>query len=247
VAGGQTVVDIRLLSTLAELAEAVELQQRIWGMADRDLLPLRFFVVTTNIGGQVFGAYRGSEMVGFCHAVPGIRPDGRAFVHSHMLGVLPEYRNGGVGLALKLKQRDDALARGFELVEWTFDPLDSKNAYFNVERLGAIVRGYSENHYGSFPGALQGSLPSDRCIVEWWIASARAKAAIASEPRQIRPAERIEVPSAIETLRRDKPEEARVIQRTNAALFADAFRRGLAVTGFDRTPAAGVYLLEPWE
>ncbi len=109
---------------------------------------MRFLVVVSHVGGHVFGAYDGGRMVGFCFAIPGIKPDGRPYLHSHMLGVLPEYRNLAVGRRLKLRQREDALARGIELIEWTFDPLELKNAYFNIERLGAMVRRYSENQYG---------------------------------------------------------------------------------------------------
>src|SRR5581483_8823357 len=159
VAGIEKVADIRRLSTLPEFTEAVALQQRIWGFADRDLLPLRFFVVAHRIGGQVFGAYYGGEMAGFCMAVPGFQPDGRKFLHSHMLGVLPQHRDAAIGRQLKLRQRVDALAHGIELVEWTFDPLELKNAYFNIERLGAIVRRYSENEYGNMQSHLHGTLP----------------------------------------------------------------------------------------
>ena len=126
----------------------LRLQQAIWGFADIELLPLRFLVVVSKVGGHVFGAYDGDMMVGFCFAIPGIKPGGRPYLHSHMLGVLPAYRNAGVGRSLKLKQREEALARGIELIEWTFDPLELKNAFFNIERLGAIVRRYHENQYG---------------------------------------------------------------------------------------------------
>ena len=106
------------------------------------------FVVASKVGGQVFGAFEGGQMIGFLVAIPGILPDGRPYLHSHMLGVQPEYRDRGVGRRLKLAQREDALERGIELVEWTFDPLELKNAYFNIERLGAIVRRYVDNQYG---------------------------------------------------------------------------------------------------
>ena len=94
------------------------------------------------------------RMIAFCLAIPGLKPGGKPYLHSHMLGVLPEYRNAGIGRQLKLRQRDDALARGIDLIEWTFDPLEIKNAYFNVERLGAIVRRYVRNQYGTTSAAL---------------------------------------------------------------------------------------------
>jgi predicted GNAT superfamily acetyltransferase len=247
VAGSETVIEIRRLSSLAEFSEALKLQQRVWGFADSELLPLRFFVVASKIGGQVYGGYHDSEMVGFCLAVPGLKPDGRAYLHSHMLGVLPAYRDAGVGRRLKLRQREDALARGIELVEWTFDPLEIKNAFFNIERLGAIVRRYEANEYGAASSPLHGGLPTDRCVAEWWIATPRIEAIIDREFLPRRAEARITVPVAIERMRREDPERAREIQRANAARFQRSFDLGLAVTGFERTATEGIYLLGPWE
>ena len=98
---------------LHEFADAVQLQNMIWGLDDLDMLPVRFFVVARDVGGQVLGAFDGELMFGFCVAIPGVKPGGPAYLHSHMLGVLPEYRNPGAGRMLKLGQREDALARGF--------------------------------------------------------------------------------------------------------------------------------------
>ncbi len=121
------------------------------------------------------------QMIGFCMAIPGLKAGGKTYLHSHMLGVLPDYRNSGVGRTLKLMQRDDALGRGIDLIEWTFDPLEIKNAFFNMERLGAIVRRYVPNQYGTTSSPLHGGLPTDRCIAEWWIASPRVKAILAGQ------------------------------------------------------------------
>ena len=179
------IIDYKALSSRQQFEEAVLLQKRIWGFEDIELLPVRLFVVATKVGGQVFGAYDGGRMIAFCLAIPGIKPGGQYYLHSHMLGVLPEYRNLGVGRRLKLMQRDDALARGIELMEWTFDPLEIKNAFFNMERLGAIVRRYVVNQYGTTTSHLHGGLPTDRCIAEWWIGSERVKGVLEGrvEPR----------------------------------------------------------------
>src|SRR5947209_20119406 len=104
------------------------------------------FVVGEKIGGQVIGAFEGRELVGFAFAIPGVR-SGRSYLHSHMLAVRKSCQNVGVGRRLKLFQREDALARGFELMEWTFDPLEIKNAYLNIERLGAVAQRYIVNQY----------------------------------------------------------------------------------------------------
>jgi predicted GNAT superfamily acetyltransferase len=247
VAGGETVIEIRWLCTHAEFSEAVDLQQKIWEFPDRDLFPERMFVVVSKTGGHILGAYRGKELVGFCLAMPGFKPDGLPYWHSHMLAVLPEYRNSGVGRRMKLQQREEALRRGLELIEWTFNPLEVKNAFFNIERLGAIVRRYVENQYGPSSSPLDGGLPTDRCIAEWWITNPRVVSALEGRRTAHQSEERVTVPVDIARLRQEEPERAREIQRSNAARFQEYFMRGLAVTGFERTPSEGVYLLEPWE
>ena len=243
-AGSQAGIEIRQLFQLADFEEVVGLQKTIWSFADIELLPLRFLVVVSKVGGHVFGAFDGPRMIGFCFAIPGIKPDGRPYLHSHMLGVLPEYRDAAVGRRLKLRQRDDALARGIQLIEWTFDPLELKNAYLNIEKLGAVVRRYNENQYGTTSSPLHGGLPTDRCIAEWWIATPRA----AGQRTPPAPdAGRISYPADIAHIREHEPARARAIQKENAARFLDAFTHGLAVTGFQRTGTEGIYILEPWQ
>jgi predicted GNAT superfamily acetyltransferase len=241
-------IEIRALSESEDLKTVVRLQREIWGFEDVDLIPLRLFVVATKIGGQVFGAFDGRQMVGFCVAIPGLKAGGKSYLHSHMLGVLPEYRNSGVGRALKLIQRDDALGRGVSLIEWTFDPLEIKNAFFNMERLGAIVRRYVPNQYGTTSSPLHGGLPTDRCIAEWWIASPRVNAIASGQPFERGPVEaRIAIPSDIATIRAKDPVRARGIQEMARDQFRAAFDRGLAVIGFEKTEQAGTYLLGTWE
>jgi predicted GNAT superfamily acetyltransferase len=250
VAGGEgpvAPIEIRQLFHLEDFTAIFELQKTIWSYADSELIPMRFLAVVAKVGGHVFGAYDGPRMIGFCFAIPGIKPDGRPYLHSHMLGVLPAYRNAQVGRRLKLRQRDDALARGIALIEWTFDPLELKNAFLNIEKLGAIVRVYKENLYGTTTSPLHGGLPTDRCTAEWWIDSPRVHAILGgtgSPPSQS--AERISYPADIAVIRQHDTARARAIQQTNARLFLDAFARSLAVTGFARTATEGAYLLEPW-
>jgi predicted GNAT superfamily acetyltransferase len=248
VAGSQTVIEIRQLFQLPEFEEVLRLQQAIWGFADIELLPLRFLVVVSKVGGHVFGAYDGDMMVGFCFAIPGIKSGGHAYLHSHMLGVLPAYRDAGVGRSLKLKQREEALDRGIELIEWTFDPLEVKNAFFNIERLGAIVRRYHENQYGITFSPLHGGLPTDRCYAEWWIATPRVEAILAGSALPApQPVETIAYPSDIARIRAEDPRRARQIQRDNGEKFRRAFEQGLAVTRFARGEHESSYLLEPWQ
>ncbi|MCC7499593.1 MAG: acetyltransferase [Bryobacterales bacterium] len=234
---------IRPLATQAEFAEAVRLQQQIWGFDDIDVLPVRLFVVAAKVGGQVLGAFDGDRMAGFCLSIPGIKPGRHGYLHSHMMGVLGAYRDLGVGRQLKLRQRADALSQGINLVEWTFDPLEIKNAYFNIERLGAVIRRYVLNQYGITSSRLQGNLPTDRCVAEWWIATPRVAGVIEGRPSAREPAEaRIEVPAHIAAIRAGDPKRAARIQQAMSEQFLANFRQGLAVTGFERTQEAGVYL-----
>jgi predicted GNAT superfamily acetyltransferase len=222
-------MNVRALSGHAEFAEAVRLQEIIWGFDDLELLPVRFFVVASRIGGQTLGAFEGGRMAGFLVALPGIKRDtGMQYLHSHMLGVLSDYRNTGVGRMLKLAQREDALARGISLIEWSFDPFEAKNAFFNLERLGAIVRRYVPNMYGITASPLHGDLPTDRCIAEWRIGEpARAKTPITA---------RVSLP----------PVKTRESQDALGRELQRHFDDGLAVTGFERSGDSGTYLLSPW-
>jgi predicted GNAT superfamily acetyltransferase len=242
------VIEIARLSTQPEFRNAVELQRTIWGFADIELLPVRLFVVASKIGGQVLGAFDREQMIGFCLAIPGLKPGAKGYLHSHMLGVLPEYNNRGAGRLLKLAQREDALERRIDLIEWTFDPLEIKNAYFNIEKLGAIIRRYVPNQYGTTSSFLHGGLPTDRCTAEWWIDSDRAHAAVNGRPVN-RPAVEatIEIPNAIAELRQTDPKQAREIQKAVGERFQKLFDMGLAVIGFDRSETAGSYLLGFWK
>ena len=248
IAGEQSVIEIAALSTQEEFKTAVELQREIWGFADIELLPVRLFVVAAKIGGQALGAFDGERMIGFCLAIPGLKPGAKGYLHSHMLGVLSEYNNRGVGRLLKLAQREVALQQGIDLIEWTFDPLEIKNAYFNIERLGAVVRRFVFNQYGTTSSPLHGGMPTDRCTAEWWIDSERAHAAVNGRPVN-RPAieATIDVPITIAELRRTDPKQAREIQKTVGERFQKLFDMGLAVIGFDRSETAGSYLLGFWK
>ncbi len=226
----------------------MRLQQEIWGFAEIELLPVRLFVVALKVGGQAFGAYDGERMVGFCLSIPGLKPGGKYYLHSHMLGVRPDYRNAGVGRLLKLKQREEALSRGITLMEWTFDPLELKNAHFNIERLGAVVRRYVLNQYGTTTSHLHGGLPTDRCTAEWWLNSKRVASVLATGKLERGEVEaRIEVPADIAVIRETDQKRAREIQSRMSEEFLWAFDRNLAVIGFDRSETTGAYLLGSWQ
>jgi len=241
-------IEIGPLDTIEKMRAAVALQKQVWGFEDIELLPVRLFVTAGKIGGQKFGAFDGEKLVGFCLAIPGVKVGGAAFLHSHMLAVAPGYRDFGLGRRLKLRQRDDALERGIGLMEWTFDPLEIKNAYFNMERLGAIVRRFTRNQYGTTSSHLHGGLPTDRCTAEWWMGSERVNGMLAGLAVERGPVEgKIEVPNNAGQLRAEDPERAREIQAGVAEQFEKYFDAGLAVIGFEKTETTGNYLMGRWE
>lgn len=240
-------IRIHAMARAQEMSVCVELQQRVWGYAPIDTVPDQIFIVASKTGGQVMLACDGETPVGFSLAFAAIR-DGRPYLHSHMVGVLDEYQNRGVGRLLKLAQRDDALARGIELIEWTFDPLQLKNAHFNIERLGAIVRRCVPNLYGRTSSPLHAGLPTDRLVAEWWLRTPHVENALERRPPSANSASaRIEIPSRIREICRDDPQTAAKIQSTAREQFAANFAAGRAAVGFELNEQHGTYLLEPYE
>jgi predicted GNAT superfamily acetyltransferase len=168
-----------------------------------------------------------------------------------MLAVHKGHRNGGLGRRLKLLQREDALTRGIELIEWTFDPLEIKNAYLNIEKLGAIARRYNINQYGITSSPLQGGLPSDRLIAEWWLKSRRVESlletgVVPALDKQLA----IEVPAQIYEWKAaaESRSKAQTVQERNRGQFLRAFEDGLAVLGYERDLAGnGKFHLGEWD
>jgi predicted GNAT superfamily acetyltransferase len=175
-------ITIRLLETMAEFHAAEELQRAVWPGADIEVTPAHVLTTAAHNGGLVLGAFEGEKMVGFVFGFLGTdeanpnRPALARLKHcSHQLGVLPAYRDRGVGYQLKIAQRDFVMKQGIRLVTWTYDPLEARNARLNIARLGAVCRTYLRDVYGDMPDALNAGLPSDRCQVDWWVTSARVK------------------------------------------------------------------------
>ena len=162
-------------------------------------------------------------------------------------GVHADYRDRGVGRMLKLFQREEALARGIRLIEWTFDPLELRNAHFNLNRLGAICRRYRHDLYGVTTSPLHRGLATDRLVAEWHLDSPRVRLAIegtAKEPSAA--AAVIELPAELEHWKVAETEKVRQVQGRIAEEFTNCFARGYAAVGMRTTPAGAAYLLEPW-
>lgn len=159
-------ITYRDLTTLEEFAEVVELERRIWGPGYTDVVPTPILTVTVHRGGILIGAFAGDRMIGFVYSLPGIKY-GKPTQWSHMLGVVEEFRNDGVGHQLKLLQRERTLAMDLDLIEWTFDPLQALNAHLNFGKLGVVVKEYEENVYGMSTSPLHQGNPTDRFVAEW--------------------------------------------------------------------------------
>lgn len=163
---------LRDLHTADDFRQVMDLEQRVWGFTDlNDMVTLPVFTITVKRGAILIGAYDETDhMVGFVYSIVGMKPGRQVLQWSHMLGVLPEYRNSGLGRALKLAQRERALAQGYELVEWTYDPLQAMNAHLNFAKLGVVAEEYHRNVYGESTSVLHKGTPTDRLVAQWWIA-----------------------------------------------------------------------------
>ena len=256
-------IAIRACKGFEELGSCVQLQIETWGYDDGDVIPRRAFLVAQKIGGQVIGAFDseiageesedGAEsLVGFVFSLPGVKTaegEPRAYLHSHMLAVKEGYRNKGLGAQLKREQRREALSRGIRLMEWTFDPLEIKNAYLNIHRLGAVVREYRPNFYGLSSSRLQGGLPTDRLLAEWRLDSPRVEGILEGCPAvEYDIEERILVPASIYEWKANEigRERALAVQLENRRKFQQAFSQGLAVDGYVRDAEGnGIFELGP--
>jgi predicted GNAT superfamily acetyltransferase len=204
-------MELRDLTAIDEFKQVVELERQIWGVDYDDVVTVPILTVTVKRGGVLIGAFEGDRMVGFVYSLPGIK-DGKPIQWSHMLGVIDEYRNAGLGRTLKLEQRLRAIEIGCDLVEWTYDPMQAANAHLNFVKLGVVVEEYAINVYGESTSRLHKGTPTDRFVAQWWI----------REPHVVR---RIESKSALQVRAHDAA-EAPLVNRTRALqkwLACDAY------------------------
>jgi len=241
-------IKIRHCQGIEDFEACVRLEREVWKSADIDVVPIPLFVIAAGTGGQVLGAFHDNQLIGFTMAIAGWR-NRKPFLHSHMTAVSGEYRDRGVGRQLKLFQRADALARGISLIEWTFDPLVTKNAYFNFMRLGAIARRYVPNAYGITTSPLHGALPTDRLVAEWHLRSPRVRRLLAGKRPTLPIAKktvRISIPSDLEALKTSDPAKAAQMQSEIRSQFTHWFTKSYAATAVAPTPSGVDYILEPW-
>ena len=240
-------IQIRECSTLDELAECVDLQREVFALPEIEISPVRHFVVTKNAGGFALGAFSEGRLVGFVLSVPAFLRGEKAF-YSHMTAVRENFQGSGVGARLKWAQRDRALKDNVKFIKWTFEPAKARNAFFNLEKLGAIVTEYHDNFYGTdystSPDEKIG-LASDRLFAEWDLESQKVSALSAGESFRddSEPAMRIEIPKNWRELVNAAAETALAEQLRIRGDFHAAFSRGLVGRGFLRDSASPCYLL----
>lgn len=242
----KTEVEIRECTTLEDLAACVDLQREVFALPEIEISPVRHFVVTRNAGGFALGAFAGGQLVGFVLSVPAFLRGEKAF-YSHMTAVKAGYQGEGIGARLKWSQREKALSAGVKVIKWTFEPVKSRNAFFNLEKLGAIVIEYEENFYGkdyATAGPKIG-MASDRLFAEWHLESATVSglAEGGSIPEAAEPDVRISIPAHWSEIVRADASKALNEQLRIRGEFQAAFSRGLVARGFARDKAEPQYLL----
>jgi predicted GNAT superfamily acetyltransferase len=240
-------IQIRECTTLDELSACVLLQREVFALPEIEISPVRHFVVTRSAGGFTLGAYSGSELVGFVLSVPAFLRGEKAF-YSHMTAVRGSFQGTGIGARLKWAQRDRAIRTGVKSIKWTFEPIKARNAFFNLEKLGAVVTEYEENFYGidysTAPDKKIG-LASDRLFAEWRLESDKVVALASGHAVSgaMNPARKIDVTPNWNELVSSDPPAALAEQVRIRGEFQSAFAEGLVGRGFVRDKESPHYLL----
>ena len=254
---------IRDIERVSEMPEVETLQKDVWGSNDLDVVPLTMLVASRAVGAVLVGAYDESKLVGFVYGFPGYE-NGQVTHHSHMLAVKSSYRNSNLGYQLKLAQRERVLAQGIDRITWTFDPLQSLNAYFNFRKLGVIADAYKINFYGEATSSFLHQIGTDRLWVTWLLDSERVRERLRTEGQQSLPEpghipclvqlgandapqrnERsgilgqehlsIEIPADINALQNEKPELAVEWREATRWAFNETITSGYLVEQFYRS------------
>ncbi len=236
---------IRECESLADLNACVSLQREVFELPDLEISPVRHLIVTQHAGGFSLGAFVDEKLVGFLLSVPGFNNRER-FFYSHMTAVSKDFQNFGIGAKLKWAQRERALSEGVAFIKWTFSPVQARNAHFNLNRLGAIVKTYKPNFYGTdyANSDIAQGIDSDRLFAEWNLDSEKvsvlANAQTFTESDDI--ACQIEIPSNWNQLVKEDPKEADAIQNRVKSEFQRAFAAGLICKSFRRDEEKPTYL-----
>ena len=248
---------IRECTTIEEFDSCIYLQREAFGLPDLEISPRRHLIVSRQAGGWTLGAFAGSRMVGFVHHLAAVRPDNQIYGYSHVMAVARDYQNKGVGARLKWAQRAKAMSQGRDFIKWTWDPMQSRNAHFNLNRLGVIVESYADDFYGidygagardvdqSQPPAERPGLPSDRLFASWRLNSPRVSALAEGVEHKIeaQPVRTIAIPAEWSSLIKGDVKRARDEQMRVRTEFKAAFAEQLVCAGFERGAEQSRYLL----
>jgi len=238
-------LEIRLCTTQSEFVACIELHQGIWKFAPKEVLSTRTLALANLTGGHVYGVYRSRELIAFALAFMAIR-DGSPYLHSNIVAVIPEYQGKRIGRLIKLYQREQAMQHGIQRIEWTFDPLEARNAYFNITKLGAQSHRFISNLYGVSTSPLHRNLPTDRLVAKWELDSEQVQCALAGRAIRKPLASHkavISLPRNIDAIRVSAPGQIEVLQAHLRRQFMDKFQRGLAVTAFELDESEAHYFL----
>jgi predicted GNAT superfamily acetyltransferase len=230
---------VRQCVTVDDFRQCIELQRLVWRHDDIDIMPIRLYRILRACNSPTFGAFEPSgRLAGFAHTTIALLGRNVA-LHSHMVAVVEELRGRDIGYRMKLAQRDWARQAGIPLVFWTFDPLGSRNAHFNINKLGAIVRRYEDNYFGDNGSSVfDGNLPTDRLIAEWWIFSSHVESALSGRHPDIGDGPSVEIPENIEAITPAYPEQHKQWRFQVREKFKAALSDGIA-RGFTRGPRRG--------
>jgi len=243
-------VEIREVSSIEEYDACINLQRAIFGLPDLEISPRRHLIVSREAGGWTLGAFVEGRLVGFVHHLAAVRGI-EIFGYSHMMAVASEYQNQGVGARLKWAQRARALWEGRELIRWTFEPVRARNAHFNLNRLGVVVRNYAVNFYGTDyvtnpaeKTAGASGMDSDRLFASWELRSPRVEALAAGLEYPLGPSnEVIEIPADFSALLKSDPAAAKREQLRIREEFLKTLSAGLVCRAFERDAEKPRYLL----
>jgi len=243
-------INIRECLTVEDFNQCIELERAVWRDDDIDIMPIRLYMISRACNAPTIGAFDDSgRLVGFVHT--SLALIGRNVVyHSHMAAVVEDLRHQDIGFRIKLAQRDRAIEAGIPLIIWTFDPLQSRNAHFNINKLGAVIRRYEVNYYGEGVSTIfDPDVPSDRVFAEWWVSSPHVEAAFSGRRHPVEAVVKVNIPDDIGLVRERSLEEHkrwRVEAREN---FLSALGTGMIARGFDRDPSRSEsrYLFGPDE
>jgi len=243
-------IEIREVTAIEEYDACIRLQREVFGLPDLEISPRRHLIVSHQAGGWTLGAFVEGKLVGFVHHLAAVRGD-RIFGYSHMMAVAAEFQNHGIGARLKWAQRARALSEGRDFIKWTFEPTRARNAYFNLNRLGVVVREYAVNFYGTDyvtnpaeKAAGVSGMDSDRVFASWDLRSPRvaALATGAEYPLPAEPDRTIGIPADYSALLKSDPEAGKLEALRVREEFVKALGDGLVCRAFERDAARPRYL-----